>query len=124
MGPSNTSAKPGHHLLGWIRCGGHQAVDQRSRIDEQVHAHAHSLTCIVLVEGVHAGEVDGERLEGGGQADAALRALHVEARGRGRRLRRLGQARLAILHAEHGTRRLGRLLPAPSPADREKRKKG
>lgn len=64
------------------------------------------LTPIVLVEGVHAGEVDGEGLKGRRQADAALRPLHVEARRRGR-VGRLGQARLGILHAEYGSRRLG-----------------
>lgn len=66
------------------------------------------LTRIVLIKRVHAGEIDGQGLEGGRQADAALRALHVEPWS-GRRLRRLGQPRLGILHAEHGTRRLDRL---------------
>ncbi len=70
--------------------------------------HIRPLTAIVLIEGVHAGEVDGQGLKGRGQADATLRALHVKARCRcRRRVHRLGQARLGILHAEHGTRRLG-----------------
>lgn len=64
------------------------------------------LTPIVLIEGVHAGEVDGEGLEGCRQADAALRSFHVQARRRAR-VGRLGQARLGILHAEYGSRRLG-----------------
>ena len=86
-----------------------------------------SLTSIVLVEGVHAGEVDGQRLEGRGQADAALGALHVQARRRAR-VGRLGQARLGILHAEYGSRRLGRLSAAThgrstSPRNEEKEKK-
>jgi hypothetical protein len=38
-----------------------------------------ALTCVLVVEGVHAREVDGERLERGGQAEAALRALHARA---------------------------------------------
>lgn len=71
-----------------------------------------SLTAIVLVEGVHAGEVNGQSLEGCGEADAALGPLHVEAR-RGARVGRLGQARLGILHAEYGTRRFGRVSAAP-----------
>lgn len=70
------------------------------------------LTPIVLIKGVHAGEVDGEGLEGSGQADAALRSFHVEARRRAR-VGRLGQARLGILHAEYGSRRLGWLSAAP-----------
>lgn len=70
------------------------------------------LTSIVLIEGVHAGEVDGEGLEGRRQADAALRSFHVEARRRPR-VGRLGQARLGILHAEYGSRRLGWLSAAP-----------
>ena len=85
------------------------------------------LTPIVLVERVHAGEVDGEGLEGRRQADAALRSLHVEARRRAR-VGRLGQARLGILHAEYGARRLGWLSAAPdgrstSPRKEESRKK-
>lgn len=81
------------------------------------------LTSVVLVEGVHAGEVDGEGLEGRRQADAALRPLHVEPRRRAR-VGRLGQARLGILHAEYGSRRLGRLSAAPhgrSASPREKK---
>lgn len=70
------------------------------------------LTPIILIKGVHAGEVDGEGLEGSGQADAALRSFHVEARRRAR-VGRLGQARLGILHAEYGSRRLGWLSAAP-----------
>ena len=70
------------------------------------------LTSIILIEGVHAGEVDGEGLEGRRQADAALRSLHVQARRRAR-VGRLGQARLGILHAEYGSRRLGWLSAAP-----------
>ena len=80
------------------------------------------LTPIVLVEGVHAGEVDGEGLEGRRQADAALRSLHVEARRRAR-VGRLGQARLGILHAEYGSRRLGRLSAAPHGRSTSARKK-
>lgn len=70
------------------------------------------LTPIVLIKRVHAGEVDGEGLEGRRQADAALRSFHVEARRRAR-VGRLGQARLGILHAEYGSRRLGWLSAAP-----------
>lgn len=70
------------------------------------------LTSIVFIKGVHAGEVDGEGLEGRRQADAALRSFHVEARRRAR-VGRLGQARLGILHAEYGSRRLGWLSAAP-----------
>lgn len=66
------------------------------------------LTSIIFIEGVHAGEVDGEGLEGRRQADATLRALHVKAR-RGARVRRLGQAWLGIFHAQYGSRRLGRM---------------
>lgn len=70
------------------------------------------LTPVVLIKRVHAGEVDGEGLEGRRQADAALRSFHVEARRRAR-VGRLGQARLGILHAEYGSRRLGWLSAAP-----------
>lgn len=66
------------------------------------------LTDIVLIKRVHTGEVDGQGLEGGRQADATLRALHVEPRC-WRWLSRLSHPRLGILHAEHGTRRLDRL---------------
>lgn len=66
------------------------------------------LTDIVLIKRVHTGEVDGQGLEGGRQADPTLRALHVEPRC-GRWLSRLGHPRLGILHTEHGTRRLDRL---------------
>lgn len=81
------------------------------------------LTSIILIEGVHAGEVDGEGLEGRRQADAALRSLHVQARRRAR-VGRLGQARLGILHAEYGSRRLGWLSAAPEadPPHPEKRR--
>lgn len=70
------------------------------------------LTSIILIKGVHAGEVDSEGLKGRWQADAALRPLHVEARRRAR-VGRLGQARLGIFHAEYGSRRLGWLSAAP-----------
>lgn len=79
------------------------------------------LTPIVLVERVHAGEVDGEGLEGRRQADAALRSLHVKARRRAR-VGRLGQARLGILHAEYGARRLGWLSAAPHGRSNSPRK--
>ena len=73
-----------------------------------------ALTSVVLVKGVHAGEVDGERLEGGGEADAALGALHVEPGARGRaRVGRLGQPRRGILHSEYGARRLDRRSGPP-----------
>lgn len=75
------------------------------------------LTTIVLVEGVHTGEVDGQGLEGSRQADAALRTLHVEARCRAWWLCRLGQARLGIFHAKYGSRRLGRLFVCLLTAD-------
>jgi hypothetical protein len=69
-----------------------------------------ALTCVLIIEGVHAREVDGERLEGGGQAEAALRALHARARarslGRGGG-GRLGQLGRPILDAEYGARRGG-----------------
>lgn len=70
------------------------------------------LTSIILIKGVHAGEVDSEGLKGRWQANAALRPLHVEARRRAR-VGRLGQARLGIFHAEYGSRRLGWLSAAP-----------
>lgn len=70
-----------------------------------------ALTCVLVVEGVHAREVDGERLEGGGQAEAALRALHARAGagrlGRGGGGGRLGQLGRPILDAEYGARRGG-----------------
>ncbi len=70
------------------------------------------LTTIILIKRVHAGKVDGEGLEGRRQADAALRSLHVETCRRAW-VGRLGQARLGILHAEYGSRRLGWLSAAP-----------
>lgn len=80
-----------------------------------------ALTAIVLVKWVHAGEVDGEGLEGRRQADAALRSLHVEARRRAR-VGRLGQARLGIFHAEYCSRRLGWLSAAPHGSSNSTRK--
>lgn len=41
------------------------------------------LTSFVLLQGVHAGEVAGQRLEGGGEAAPALRALHGAPRSAG-----------------------------------------
>lgn len=84
--------------LGLPRCGG--------------RAGARALTGVLLVEAVHAGEVDGQRFEGGRQAEAALRALHEEPRARSAaggfgRGGRLGQLRRPILHSEHSPRRLG-----------------
>lgn len=71
-----------------------------------------ALTRVLVVEGVHAREVDGERLEGGGQAEAALRALHARARAGSLRRGgggggRLGQLGRPILDAEYGARRGG-----------------
>lgn len=71
----------------------------------------HALTRVLVVEGVHAREVDGERLEGSGQAEAALRALHARTGagrlGRGGGGGRLGQLGRPILDAEYGARRGG-----------------
>lgn len=71
-----------------------------------------NLTRLFLIEAVHAGEVNGQGFEGGGQAEATLRTLHEQPRtggaagGFGRRLR-FGQLRRPILHSEYSPRRLG-----------------
>ena len=84
-----------------------------------VHACVHVLTSVVFVKGVHAGEVDGERLEGSREADAALGPLHVQPGARGRaRVGRLGQPRRGILHSEYGARRLDRRSGPPTARGR------
>lgn len=120
-------------LTDWLTCGWKHQFSSRQVTNNMCPNQSYCvcecvcvsfpLTSIILIEGVHAGEVDGEGLEGRRQADAALRSLHVQARRRAR-VGRLGQARLGILHAEYGSRRLGWLSAAPEadPPHPEKRR--
>lgn len=63
------------------------------------------LTSVLLLQGVHAGKVDRQRLEGGGEAAPALRALHGSPAGR-RLPAHLGRAAPAF-GAVQEARRLG-----------------
>lgn len=86
----------------------HPSTHRDARGEQAETATTDGLTSFFLLQGVHAGKVAGQRLEGGGEAAPALGALHGAPRGAGApQALQAHLGRRPTLPAVQDTRRLG-----------------